>query len=502
MSNLAPLPIRLFCDLAMAASNCLVAVNTNTLAADHYIWLAPMTNGSNPSLIYSNTGNCIEFIGSNCYVGLQIVGSLTAGGNTNNSTYYPGCVPAYDVVAIYGTTNVATNTQNGLTAYTWPFLGFLGDLPTASHYPIISLEGLAYNSNDGLLYALGIDGISRIFSGGASIFAISPVNGQVASVNATTNLTQSCAFIPWIGKYALSIVVGATTYTTATYDLSGSNFVFGVDNRQAIVLSGNGGISSQLGVSVGGHDTWLGVVNMPFISTNASFDNTAVGFEALYGQGGGQSFSGNTAVGSEAMANTTAGGYNVAVGAGAMQALNGNSWTANVAVGASALGQYTALYYDTAVGYGAGNGNASGDNAGGISNIFIGYEAGQNIGNNDQNIDVGHPGVFGDSGVTRLGQAGYQTTAWIAGNVIATNGGFTSSINTNHGAITHSLMSAVGAWTNSTGATIWANQTANAVFDAGGNNVVPASANPSYALVINGGWITNTAGGFYYYQAP
>jgi hypothetical protein len=69
-----------------------------------------------------------------------------------------------------------------------------------------------------------------------------------------------------------------------------------------------------------------------------------------------------------------------------------------------------------------GSGNtATGDNAGlnltsGSSNIMVGYQAGQNFTSNESNnIDIGNQGVAAESGVIRVGTAGTQNAAFIAG---------------------------------------------------------------------------------------
>jgi hypothetical protein len=66
---------------------------------------------------------------------------------------------------------------------------------------------------------------------------------------------------------------------------------------------------------------------------------------------------------------------------------------------------------NTAVGY------AALENAqGGFNNIAIGSLAGDNLGGSENNnIDIGNAGVFGDPGFTRIGVQGQQQAAYIAG---------------------------------------------------------------------------------------
>jgi hypothetical protein len=99
----------------------------------------------------------------------------------------------------------------------------------------------------------------------------------------------------------------------------------------------------------------------------------------------------NTAIGFGALANNSTGSYNTAAG---LYALASN-------IGGEA---------NTAVGFGALGSNTSGD-----ANTAIGYKSGIYVTTGGNNIHVGSQGVDGDSGVIRIGTAGAQTSAFIAG---------------------------------------------------------------------------------------
>jgi len=65
----------------------------------------------------------------------------------------------------------------------------------------------------------------------------------------------------------------------------------------------------------------------------------------------------------------------------------------------------------------------------GSNNTAVGFQAGYNLTNNaNNNIDIGNVGVGGDNGIIRIGTAGIQTNAFIAG-VINGNAGGLSNLN-------------------------------------------------------------------------
>src|SRR5436190_2971120 len=131
---------------------------------------------------------------------------------------------------------------------------------------------------------------------------------------------------------------------------------------------------------------------------NTADSNTADGYQALYENKTG---SGNVAIGAQALNSNTQGLGNVAVGANVLSF-----------VGASTLGANVTGNFNTAVGWLALSGNITGSD-----NIAVGVEAGK-LSTGDSNIDIGHPGVAGESHTIRIGGApfaGPQTACYIAG---------------------------------------------------------------------------------------
>ncbi len=227
------------------------------------------------------------------------------------------------------------------------------------------------------------------------------------------------------------------------------------------------GFQSLFSLTSGTFDTALGARALQF-DTTGSF-NTAVGAQALLHNNG----SSNTAVGANALVGNTTGVWNTAVGQGALannttgsnntasgrQALlsntTGDSNTANgayalefnttgsintangdsalffnttgndnTATGFAALLSNTrgfrntangvlALFYNTTGSYNTAVGWLALDNNNGTNNIALGTNAGFNLTDGNNNIDIGNPGVAAESGTVRIGSV--QARTFIAG---------------------------------------------------------------------------------------
>jgi len=127
------------------------------------------------------------------------------------------------------------------------------------------------------------------------------------------------------------------------------------------------------------------------------FGNTANGFQALLSNPTGEF---NKANGATALHNNTIGDINVAIG---QQALFSNiTGDGNVAVGASALFTTTGDN-NVAIGFTALQNNT------GSANIALGSAAGIALTTGNSNIDIGTPGVAGESNTLRIGFSQFNT---------------------------------------------------------------------------------------------
>ena len=198
------------------------------------------------------------------------------------------------------------------------------------------------------------------------------------------------------------------------------------------------GFAALFANSTGSDNTGIGYSTMEVNTTGTA--NTAVGFQALEfnSQGYGDTAVGtnallsattylNTAVGMDALENSTSGRLNTAVGAESLfHNTTGNGNTAvgylalyyddlglgNVAVGDNALYVNTSGKDNTAIGLGALQDETTGN-----YNVAIGEFAGSGLSTGSNNIDIGDGGVGGSSetNTIRIGYASGQNTTFIAG---------------------------------------------------------------------------------------
>jgi Chaperone of endosialidase len=158
------------------------------------------------------------------------------------------------------------------------------------------------------------------------------------------------------------------------------------------------------------------------MSNTTGVRNTANGFAALESNTTGER---NTATGRAALVNNTTGNNNTADGHDAL--FSNGTGIRNAASGSFALFSNTTGNDNTAIGYfalfsntTANSNTANGydalvNNTTGIDNIALGNFAGANLTTGDNNIDIGNQGVAAEANTIRIGTAGTQTNAYIAG---------------------------------------------------------------------------------------
>lgn len=135
--------------------------------------------------------------------------------------------------------------------------------------------------------------------------------------------------------------------------------------------------------------------------------NTAIGTSAMANVAAGSS---NTAIGNAAFANAMSGSFNVLVGAGV--ALGPTLGDFNTVVGTNALGNSTTTaFQNTGLG-----GGVLPDLTSGVDNLALGYGSGAGITDGSFNVSIARGGSLGinESGVIRIGNF-LQSKAFIAG---------------------------------------------------------------------------------------
>ncbi len=263
--------------------------------------------------------------------------------------------------------------------------------------------------------------------------AVARVGGQTAAnvasgavlANAATNLNTASTIVrrDASGNFSAGTVTLAgalalpatTSSSVGVITLGGSPFVhnFGIVNTFLGQSAGNftmtGNSNTATGNTAlinnvsGNRNTASG--SGALFSNTSGASNTAIGAGALASNTTG---SNNTAISDQALFNNTDGSVNTAIG---VQALFKNSTGyENIAIGLSALFSNTTGFQNTAIGD-----NALVNNTTGLRNIAIGQGAGQLLTTGIDNIDIGNSGAAADSATIRIGRAGAQTSAFIAG---------------------------------------------------------------------------------------
>ena len=251
----------------------------------------------------------------------------------------------------------------------------------------------------------------------------------------------SIRFVSFIVLVLASPMFGVTPPPEGGYP--NENTALGDDALFSLALDGFGR-NTAIGFQALYSNTY-GSTNVA-VGAGAVFNNTlgagetALGYQALYSNTtgdanvaiGGQALYANTtgfrniSIGTNALLFNTTGNYNTATGDSALSFSTTGSY--NTALGAKASGFNTTGHDNAAVGYGALNMNTTGiDNVAvgsfalgfltnGSNNIVLGFNSGSVLRTGSNNIEIGHAGdSAGESGAIRIGTAGMQTAAYVAG---------------------------------------------------------------------------------------
>ena len=246
---------------------------------------------------------------------------------------------------------------------------------------------------------------------GAGTLALNTA-GENTATGAGALLSNSSGFQNTAnGAFALVFnTIGS--FNTAVGDSALYSNIDGLGNTatgvSALQNNTNGGFNTANGDSAlldnttGSDNTAIGTGALG--ANTAGNNNTASGFQALFNNIADD----NTAYGSQALLTNTTGLGNAAVGT---QALSHNdNGSDNTAIGNFALFSSTGSS-NTAIGHSALQNMASGD-----GNIALGFFAGNSLLTGSNNIYIGSPGaIANESNTIRMGEAGTQTRAFIAG---------------------------------------------------------------------------------------
>ncbi len=182
----------------------------------------------------------------------------------------------------------------------------------------------------------------------------------------------------------------ATGDSALRYNTTGVNNVASGVNALSANTTGNANVASGVGA---------------LLTNTTGSSNTAHGVDALRSNTTGN---GNVATGASVLYFNTTGNDNTASGGAALYSNTGGN--NNVAIGPSALYSNLTGIGNTASGTGALFANTTGNN-----NTALGPYAGNALTTGSNNIDIGNGGVAAEANTIRMGTAGTQTRAFIAG---------------------------------------------------------------------------------------
>ncbi len=306
---------------------------------------------------------------------------------------FPGTSAITGVTAGTGLTgggvsgNVTLNVSESVVAYQ---SDLTAGISAAEAYASSNFLPLSGGTVSGTLSAAGYQ------IGGAPVLSVAGSNnlfvGSYAGAGSNNTGTKNVFIGPDAGltNTTGSGNTGAGGYTLTNNSTGGGNTGVGY-----FALSSN---TTASGNTAGGY--------FALANNTTGADNTATGYDALMNNTTGGS---NTADGYFALVDNTTGSNNVAAGWGALY--KNTSGGGNTALGVQALINLTGGSNNVAIGYDAGT-----NVAGGSGNILIGYGSGDGLTTTDSNnIDIANAGVAGDPGVIRIGTAGMQTAAYMAG---------------------------------------------------------------------------------------
>ncbi len=275
-------------------------------------------------------------------------------------------------------------------------------------------RGVVQSDGAGILFAdEGTDGQLLISSSaGAPAWAnITSGDGSVVITNGANSIDLSAAAAPGdihfiSGNDAPATVTGGTILiqtanstvkflktaaNALTLDFMESNLILGTDPSLTIVSA-----LENVGFGV---NTYLNLIS--------GQENVAVGFGAGQALQGGDA---NIAIGKGAYFQAIDANNNIAIGKFALGGVVDNASANNIALGNNALVAMTNADFNVAIGNESLNSVTTGSN-----NVALGYLSGASITNTSDNIMINNIGVVGDTGVTRIGSNGIQTSAFMAG---------------------------------------------------------------------------------------
>jgi hypothetical protein len=304
------------------------------------------------------------------------------------------------------------------------FLGFAGNSTTTGTYNTASgAFALQHNTTGSFNTASGKSALQSNTTGQSN--AAFGVNALYSNTTGSYNTASGTSALITNIKGGYNVANG---YKALYLNATGSDNI--ATGYEALYSNTEGGDNNASGYqalysNTTGSDN-IAIGYQALYSNTAGSANIAIGYESMHSNtvGGLRGAGENTAVGVNTLYSNTTGYFNTAIGyAGLFLNTTGQY---NAAFGGGALYSNTTGSYHTAAGFDSLLANTTGsDNTAfgqtalylstGNNNTGVGYNAGYNVTSGSNNIEIGNQGTASDNGAIRIGTAGTQTSAFIAG---------------------------------------------------------------------------------------
>ena len=198
----------------------------------------------------------------------------------------------------------------------------------------------AYSNAGGHSVALGTSALKSNTTGSDNIAVGTSALRSNTTGSVNTALGDSALKSNTTGEHNISIGYAAMQHNdTGSYNIAiGDHALNASDTGSNNIAIGRDAMYFQTRINTG--NTAVGTQAMAGTSEASNYYNTAIGYQALYRAGNNSNNAGhNTAVGAEALYNNITGNYNTSIGSGACQYVTGSNKTC---IGASSGPSYSA----------------------------------------------------------------------------------------------------------------------------------------------------------------
>ena len=186
----------------------------------------------------------------------------------------------------------------------------------------------AYSNAGGHSVALGTSALKSNTTGSDNIAVGTSALRSNTTGSVNTALGENSLYANTTGEHNISIGYAATQHNdTGSYNIAIGDYALNASNTGSNNIAiGRDAMYLQTGINTG--NTAVGTQAMAGTAKASNYYNTAIGYQALHSAGNSSYNAGhNTAVGAEALYNNITGNYNTSIGSGACQYVTGSNKT-------------------------------------------------------------------------------------------------------------------------------------------------------------------------------